>query len=117
MIKLIDTPPPKLEQSVNYFGNFGAKCYLLKIRCYKFSCAKLNGCQCNLSFIFLAKCLFCVYHIIFYSIDVDQWLYQAKFGVLFLIMPYQQCLLFCSLFMLHLCILDRSMLTQFGGPI
>ncbi len=38
-----------LEPSVNYFGNFGAWCYLLKIGCNEFSFTKHREYQCNLS--------------------------------------------------------------------
>ncbi len=42
MIKLIDTPPLKLELNVNYIENFGTECHLLKIRYCESSYAKLK---------------------------------------------------------------------------
>jgi hypothetical protein len=42
MIKLITTLPPKLVQNVNYFGNFGVECHLLKIRYNESSYSKLG---------------------------------------------------------------------------
>ena len=41
MIKLINTPPSKLEQNVNYFRNFEVKYHLLKIGGNKFNFIKL----------------------------------------------------------------------------
>ena len=63
MIKIIDTSLQNidivlqnyshstqfLEWNVNYFENFGAECFLLKIRYNEFSFTKHRGCQCNLS--------------------------------------------------------------------
>ena len=43
MIKLIDTLPPKLERSVNYFENFRAECHLMKIECNESRFANLSG--------------------------------------------------------------------------
>jgi hypothetical protein len=37
-----------MELSVNYFGDFGAKCHLLKIGHNESSFIKHHGCQCNL---------------------------------------------------------------------
>jgi hypothetical protein len=48
MIKLIDTPPTKLECDVNYFKNFELECHLLKIGYNKFNFVKLRRCRCNL---------------------------------------------------------------------
>ena len=47
MIKLIDTPPPKLKRSVNYFGNVRAECQLLKIGYNESSFVKFKECQYN----------------------------------------------------------------------
>ena len=38
---------------MNYFGNFGAECHLLKIGCNESSFTKYRGCQCNLPFLLL----------------------------------------------------------------
>jgi hypothetical protein len=43
-----------MVQSVNYFGNLGAECHLLKIGCSESSFTKYWGCQCNLPFILLS---------------------------------------------------------------
>ena len=39
-----------LEESVNYFRNFGVEWHLLKIGCKEFSLIKHRGCQCTLPF-------------------------------------------------------------------